>query len=170
MSVTDVRTDPIALTITVTSEWDAPIDRVWELWAEPRKLERWWGPPEYPITVVEHDLRPGGSVGYYMTGPDGDKTYLWWKIVDVDEPHRIVAEDGGWATSDADGEPNEAVADGGPSRMVVTLATLASGATSMVVAMNFPSTEELQQMIDMDMAEGIAIAMGQIADILGVAV
>jgi len=170
MSVTDVRTDPIALTMTVTSEWDAPIDRVWQLWADPRKLERWWGPPEYPVTIVEHDLRPGGQVGYYMTGPDGDKTYLWWKIVEVDEPHRLVAKDGGWADADTDGQPNEAVEDGGPSGMVVTLAALPSGSTQMVIEMGFPSTEELQQMIDMDMAEGIAAAVAQIADILAVAV
>ena len=169
MSVTDVRTDPSALTITVTSEWDAPIDRVWELWADPRKLERWWGPPEYPVTVVEHDLRPGGSVGYYMTSPSGDKTYLWWKIIEVDAPHRLVAADGGWADSDADGGPKEVVVDGGPSGMIVTLAALESGATTMVVEMRLPSAEELQQMIDMDMAEGIATAMGQIADLLGIA-
>ncbi len=44
MTITDLRKDSTALTMTVTSEWDAPIDRVWLLWADPRKLERWWGP------------------------------------------------------------------------------------------------------------------------------
>jgi len=170
MTVTDVRTDTTALTITVTSEWRAPIERVWELWADPRKLERWWGPPSHPATVFEHDLRPGGTVAYYMTGPEGDKTYLWWNIVEVDEPHRLVATDGGWADTDAAGQPNQPVEDGGPSGMLVTLAALPSGVTSMIIEMRFPSSEELQQMIDMDMAEGIAIAVGQIADILGVAV
>jgi hypothetical protein len=71
MTVTDVRKDPAALTMTVASEWDAPIARVWQLWADPRKLERWWGPPTYPATVVEHDLRPGGKVSYFMTSPRG---------------------------------------------------------------------------------------------------
>ena len=55
-----------------------------------------------------------------------------------------------------------------PAIGFVTLATLASGATNMVVEMNFPSSEELQQMIDMDMAEGIALAVGQIEAILSV--
>ena len=51
-----------------------PIARVWALWADPRKLERWWGPPTFPATVLEHDLRPGGKVSYYMTSPEGEST------------------------------------------------------------------------------------------------
>src|SRR5690606_434306 len=47
MSVTDVRKDPEALTMTVTCEFAATPERVWRLWADPRQLERWWGPPEY---------------------------------------------------------------------------------------------------------------------------
>ena len=57
MTVTDIHKDPTALIMTVVSEWDAPIARVWQLWADPRKLERWWGPPTYPATVVEHESR-----------------------------------------------------------------------------------------------------------------
>ena len=44
MTVTDVRKNPTALTMTVACEWDAPIARVWQLWADAGKLERWWGP------------------------------------------------------------------------------------------------------------------------------
>ena len=68
MSVTDIVKDPAAATMTVTAELDAPVERVWQLWADPRQLERWWGPPSYPATVVDHDLRVGGRVAYFMTG------------------------------------------------------------------------------------------------------
>ena len=46
--------------MTITAEFDATVERSWQLWADPRQLERWWGPPTYPATVVEHDLVPGG--------------------------------------------------------------------------------------------------------------
>ena len=59
MSVTSVGKDSEALTMTITAEYAAPIERVWDLWADPRKLERWWGPPTYPATFVDHDLTPG---------------------------------------------------------------------------------------------------------------
>lgn len=56
-----------------------------QLWADPRKLERWWGPPTYPATVVEHDLRAGGKVAYLMTSPEGEQHHGWWKVLEVDE-------------------------------------------------------------------------------------
>ena len=62
MTVTAVSKDPAALTMTLTAEFDASPERVWQLWADPRQLERWWGPPSYPATVTSHDLRPGGRV------------------------------------------------------------------------------------------------------------
>ena len=45
VAVTSVDTDYDNLTTTLVADFDAPIDEVWELWADPRKLERWWGPP-----------------------------------------------------------------------------------------------------------------------------
>ena len=68
MTVTAIRKDPDALTMTVNAEFDAPADRVWQLWADPRQLERWWM-PTYPATVDSHDLRPGGRVAYHIPGP-----------------------------------------------------------------------------------------------------
>jgi len=78
MTVTAVHKDPDALTMTLTAEFDASPERVWELWADPRQLERWWGPPTYPATFTKHDLAPGSRVEYHMTGPEGDqpKEYL----------------------------------------------------------------------------------------------
>ena len=76
MTVTSVHKDPEALTMTITAEFDAPVEQVWQMWADPRQLERWWGPPTYPATVVDHDLTPGGRVTYFMTGPEGDKPRL----------------------------------------------------------------------------------------------
>jgi uncharacterized protein YndB with AHSA1/START domain len=60
MTVTAIRKDPQSRTMTLEAEFDASPERVWQLWADPRQLERWWGPPTYPATVDSHDLRPGG--------------------------------------------------------------------------------------------------------------
>ena len=71
------RADPLAhepqRSAWTPAEFDAPIERVWQLWADPRQLERWWGPPSHPATVERHDLTPGGDVTYFMTGPEGEK-------------------------------------------------------------------------------------------------
>ena len=44
MTVTAVRKDLDALTLILTAEFEASPERVWDLWADPRQLERWWGP------------------------------------------------------------------------------------------------------------------------------
>lgn len=77
MTVKSVLRDERALTMTVSAEFDATVERVWQLWADPRKLERWWGPPTHPATVVEHSLVAGGRVTYFMTGPAGERFHGW---------------------------------------------------------------------------------------------
>ena len=84
MPVTSIDKDLEGLTLTLTAEYDADVKQVWELWANPRKLERWWGPPTYPCTFIEHDLTVGGEMLYKMVGDEnGDEHYGRWRIVDV---------------------------------------------------------------------------------------
>ena len=56
MTVTNVEKNKDNLTMTITAEFDAPVERVWQLWENPRLLERWWGPPTYPATFTEFQL------------------------------------------------------------------------------------------------------------------
>ena len=78
MPVIDVTKNLDDRSITITAEFAAPVERVWQIYADPRQLEKVWGPPEYPATFVDHDLAPGGRVTYYMTGPDGEKYAGYW--------------------------------------------------------------------------------------------
>lgn len=102
MSVTSVDKNTDDLTITLIADFDAPIARVWQLWADPRLLERWWGPPTYPATIESHELTPGGEVTYFMTAPDGGKHRGWWRVTAVDPPTALAFTDG---FADADGTP-----------------------------------------------------------------
>jgi uncharacterized protein YndB with AHSA1/START domain len=162
MSVTSVNKDTETLTMTVIAEFDAPVGRVWQLWENPRQLERWWGPPTYPATVVDHDLTPGGRVTYFMTGPEGDKAGGWWRVIAVEAPHRLEFEDG---FADDAGNPNPEM----PTTMIrVTLNEQAGGGTRMAVESKFPSLPAMEQMIAMGMEEGMAAAMSQMDDLLRV--
>ena len=160
MSVTNVVKDPQTLSMTVTSEFSAPVEAVWQLWADPRKLEKWWGPPEYPATFVDHDLSAGGYVSYYMTGPEGDKPHGWWKVRSVDAPHSIEFEDG---FADDSGAPNP---DMPTMIMRVTISDAGAGTTRMVIVTTFPSLESMDQLVSMGMEEGMCAALGQIDALL----
>ena len=91
MTVIAVHKDPQALTMTIEAEFDASPERVWQLWADPRQLERWWGPPTCPATFTQYDLAPGSRTEYYMIGPEGDKHGGYWEVVEVDAPEDVVA-------------------------------------------------------------------------------
>lgn len=161
MTVTDVRTDPAAKTLAITATFAASPDQVWEVWANPRLLERWWGPPTYPATVVEHDLTPGGRVTYYMTGPEGDQPRGWWRVLAVEPPTSLEFEDG---FADADGNPDPTL----PVMTArVTIAPEADGATTrMTVTSTFATAEDMERILAMGAQEGMIAALGQIDGIL----
>jgi uncharacterized protein YndB with AHSA1/START domain len=160
MTVTALHKDPQGLTLTLEAEFEASPERVWRLWADPRQLERWWGPPTYPATVTAHDLRPGGRVEYHMTGPTGDQPRGYWEIVEIDEPHRLVFRDG---FAHADGSPN---LDLPVNTARVSIAEVGDGRTRMSIESIYPSAEAMEQVLAMGMEEGLKQAVGQIDAIL----
>ena len=160
MTVTAVRKDPKALTMTVDAEFDATPERVWQLWADPRQLERWWGPPTYPATFTKHDLAPGSRVEYHMTGPEGDQPKGYWDILETDPPHRLVVRDG---FRNDDGSTNDELPR---NEFRVTIAEAGEGRTRMTIQNTFPSAEAMEQLIAMGMEQGLTEAVGQIDAIL----
>jgi uncharacterized protein YndB with AHSA1/START domain len=160
MPISRVDKDLDAHTMTVVAEYDAPVDRVWRLYADPRQLERFWGPPTWPATVVDHDLSPGGRVTYVMTGPEGEKSAGYWDVLEVEPPRRFVVNDG-FADDTGQAKP-----DLPTTRMELELVARAGGGTTMTVVSTFASTDAMKQMIEMGMEEGMREAMGQIDGIL----
>jgi uncharacterized protein YndB with AHSA1/START domain len=160
VTVTAIHKDAQDLTMTVDAEFDAPAARVWQLWADPRQLERWWGPPTYPATVTSHDLRPGGRVEYHMTGPEGDQPKGYWEIVEAEPPRRLVFRDG---FAEADGTPNTDMPVG---EVRVTIAELGGGQTRMSIVNIFPDAAAMEQLLAMGQEEGMREAVGQIDAIL----
>jgi uncharacterized protein YndB with AHSA1/START domain len=160
MTVTAVHKDPSALTMTLTAEFDATPERVWELWADPRQLERWWGPPTYPATFTRHELEPGGRVEYHMTGPGGDQPRGYWDVVEVDPPRRLVFQDG---FANDDGSRND---DLPRTEGRVTIEPIGAGRTRMSIESHFPNTEAMERLVAMGMEQGLTEAVGQIDAIL----
>ena len=160
MTVVDVQRDTDALTLTIVSELDATAERLWQIWADPRQLERWWGPPTHPATVVDHDLSPGGRVSYYMTGPDGEKYAGWWRVDVVEPPRLLVFTDG---FSDDDGDPNDEL----PTTVTeVRLEPAGSDRTRMTLVSRFESPEAMEQILAMGAEEGMTLSLGRIDELL----
>ena len=155
MPVTDVTTDPEALTMTLTAEFAAPVERLWRAFTDPRQLERFWGPPGYPATFGEFDFTVGGTARYRMTSPQGEQYHGAWEFLAIDEPGRIEILD---VFTDAEGNR---LADMPTSRMVNTFEATDAGARLLTVS-HLESVDALEQMLALGAAEGTRMAFDQL--------
>lgn len=162
MTVIDTINDPATLTLTLVARFDATPELVWGVWEDPRKLERWWGPPTFPATFTRHEFVVGGQSRYFMTGPQGETPRGWWRIDAIDRPRRIAFANG---LAGDDGEPVPGVE---PAGGLVTFEA-ADGGTRMTVVTTFTDVKQMQKLLGMGMQEGMTQAIGQIDAILAAA-
>ena len=160
MPVTDVTHDTDTLTLTITADFAAPVERVWQVYADPRQLERVFGPPGFPATFVEHDLVRGGRAHYFMTSPEGEKYYGWWTVTEVDEPRHFAFQDG-FAADDT-----FAPLDDMPVSTNVYRFEPSDSGTRATFTSTYASAEDLQKVLDMGVVEGATLAINQIDDLL----
>jgi len=68
----------------------APRELVWKAWIDPECLAKWWGPKEFPTTVVRMDVRRGGEMLYYMTAPGGQEFWSKWVYREIVPPAKLI--------------------------------------------------------------------------------
>lgn len=159
MPVVSVTPDPESLTLTVVGEYAVPVERLWAAWADPRQLERFWGPPTWPAKFTRHDMEVGGRSEYFMTGPEGQKSHGYWEFVAVEPRTAFEVKDG---FSNADGEPVDKM----PScHMRMTFEATATGSRFTGVT-TFPTLEAMETLSKMGMVEGLRAALGQLDGVL----
>ena len=159
MPITSLTSDTDALTLTVIGDYPVPVERLWDAYADPRQLEKFWGPETWPATFTRHDMKPGGRSEYHMSGPDGAMSRGWWRFLSVEKGRKFEVEDG---FSDDEGRPNETMPT---MRMVFTFEPTSSGSRVTSVT-SFPSLDAMQRLVDMGMIDGLRSAMGQLDAVL----
>src|SRR5262249_52444632 len=158
--VTRIEKDPEALTMTVTADLDATVARAWQLWADPRQFERWWGPPGCPATVVDYDLRSGGRVTLFFTRAEGRRPDSPWGGSAADPPRHLELRD---ADVDVDGRPNDGNA---MTAMVITIDEREDGGAVMAIRTHFDSQAGMEQVLAMGIEEGMRLVLSQIDAVL----
>lgn len=158
MPITDISSNPHDLTMTVSADYTVPVERLWDAYADPRLLEKFWGPEEWPATFTRHDMAVGGQSRYYMTGPDGTQSGGWFRFLAVEPGRRFEVVDGF-------GDPDAPVEGMPTMQMVFTFESTPTGSRQTTVT-TFPSIEAMEQLVQMGMMEGMKSAMGQIDAVL----
>jgi uncharacterized protein YndB with AHSA1/START domain len=120
------------------------------------------GPPTWPATFTRHAFVVGGESRYHLTGPSGEVHRGYWKMHVIDKPTRIDFANG---FPGSDGEPTPEMR---PAAGYVTFEAT-DGGTRMTAVTQFIDLSQMEMMVGMGMAEGMAQAIGQIDALLALA-
>ena len=154
MPLTSITKDAATLTLTVVGDFPVSQQRLWDAYADPRHLERFWGPPAWPATFTRHDFTVGGRAEYYMTGPNGQKWSGSWRFTAVNPISSFEANDG----DDNADDPN------GPASMKFTFDTTPTG-SRMTCVIRFLSIDAMEHSAT-GMEQGLRAAMPQLDAVL----
>jgi len=154
MPLTSVIKDAAKLTLTVVGDYAVPQQRLWDAFADPRQLERFWGPPTWPATFTSHDMRVGGRAEYFLAGPNGEKWSGSWKFTAVNPISSFEARDG---EDNADDENM-------PASMKFAFEATPTG-SRMTCVTQFSSIEAMEK-VATGMEEGLRAAMPQLDVVL----
>ena len=152
--LTSVTKDATKLTLTVVGDYPVPQQRLWDAFADPRQLERFWGPPFAPATFTRHDMKVGGCSEYFLTLPDGGKWSGSWKVTAVNPISSFEARDG----------EDNAEDQNLPASMRFSFETTPTGSRLTSVTW-FESLEAMEQTVP-GMEEGLRAAMPQLDAVL----
>lgn len=159
MPITEVTKDPVALTLTIVADFPVPAQRLWDAYADPRQIERFWGPPTWPATFLRHDMCPAGRSEYLMTGPEGETSRGYWEFLAVDPITSFEVRDG---FCHPDGRANDDL----PTMRAVFEFSPTEQGSRLRTTTYFNSPEELASLLEMGMEEGTRQAMGQMDAVL----
>lgn len=114
--------------IHIVRLYDAPVEAVWDAWADPVQAAKWWGPRGFSLTTHSKDLKVGGHWHYTMHGPDGVDYPNKTKYFEVEPYARLVYDHG--------------ASDDQPAMFRVTVQfSEADGKTKMEMTMGLPTPE-----------------------------
>jgi len=76
--------------LVIERVFDAPRERVFDVFTQPEHLQKWWGPKMVGIPVAEFDARPGGKIFIAERRPDGAMNYIAGVVREIERPSRVV--------------------------------------------------------------------------------
>lgn len=90
MAARDSVADVPGKDLVIERVFDAPRERVFDVFTKPEHLQKWWGPKMVGIPVAEFDARPGGKVFIGERHREGGMQYLAGVVREIERPSRLV--------------------------------------------------------------------------------
>ncbi len=146
--------------VVITRVFDAPARLLFEAYAKPEHVKRWFGPRGWPLTLVEMDFRLGGKFRFGMTGPDGAAgPPFGGEYLEIVPDRKIVYD-------------NAFEAPGSPTMVVTVTYDEVPGApgerprTTMTIRTVFESVAMMDEYVGVGMVEGYNSALDQLEELM----
>ena len=76
--------------LLIIRAFDAPVARVFDIWADAAARRKWWGPKSHTCTGLEQDFRPGGAWRACITSQEGVDSWMSGVFREIETNRRIV--------------------------------------------------------------------------------
>lgn len=149
--------DKSAKTVSITAEFNAERDLVWDAYTKPELLDQWWAPKPFSSKTKVMEFREGGRRFYAMVSPEGAERWSVQKyssitpksnfkfyntFADVDETPELPGSDWDLSFSEQD------------------------GTTTVSISIYNESLERLERMIELGFVEGTKMQLKNLEELL----
>lgn len=153
----DFIVDKEAKTVTVSREFAAELQLVWDAYTKPELLDRWWAPKPWESRTKSMDFSVGGQRFYAMVGPAGEERWAIQKYTSITPKTNFKLFN---TFADKDENPELPGSDWNLNF------SEHNGKTKVSIAIYNESLERMEKMIEMGFREGIALTMKNLEDLL----
>lgn len=141
--------------LVVTRDFDAPRELVWLCYSRPDLMRRWYGLPDWEMTVCEIDFRVGGKWRFVSKSPGGYEMASQGIYTAIEEPSQITQTE----TFDDNWQGGETVNE-------LVLEVAGNGRTHSVMTVTYCSPEGRAAAVATPMAEGMEIGFKRLDGVL----
>ncbi|UJO99023.1 MAG: SRPBCC domain-containing protein [Nitrosomonas sp.] len=161
MNTPIIKKDIVNKIITVERVFVAPKNRVWKAWTDITWLDKWWAPKPWIAITKSFDFSEGGHWHYCMSGPEGEKIWVWMEFESIEPENSFTAQD---IFCDDKGKLNEEM-----PKMHWKYEFRDNGeATTVHVTITFNTIDDMEKIIAMCFEAGFSLALSNLDEVLGV--
>lgn len=144
-------------TVSITVEFDASRDLVWDAYTKAELLDRWWAPKPFSSRTTVMDFREGGKRFYAMVSPEGQERWVL-------QQYKSITPKSHFSIFNAFSDENENLELPG-SDWDLNFSEQ-GGKTTVHASIYNESLERLERMVEFGFKEGTAAQLENLKDLL----
>ena len=143
--------------VTITKEFDAPLENVWRAWTESDLLDQWWAPKPFFAKTKFMNFKVGGRRFYAMVSPEGQEHWSIQKYTSISPKTNFKMLN---AFADKDENPQLPGSDWDINF------SEQNGTTKVYIIIINESIDRMKKMIEMGFEAGLTATLGTLDELL----